>query len=78
MLLLNKYAYDMHMLQGHSNIIDTICIKNNISSSYMVLRGTYGCPNTIVHANSLMLYNIKEVSVFVLIYIIAVNCAHRM
>ena len=38
----------------------------------MMLSGTYGCANIIMLANSLMLYNTKEMCVFVSIYLIAV------
>ena len=45
----------------------------------MVLSGTYGCANIIVHANSRILYNTKEMCVFVSIYLIAVNfCTYNV
>ena len=70
LLLLNKYTYHMHMLQVHPNMLDTICLKNyTYIYSNMVLSGTYGCANIIVHASSFMSYNTKEMCVFVLIYI---------
>ena len=69
MLLLNNYAYHMHMTQGHSNMLNTICYKDYTFFCIMVLSGTY----IIVHANNFVMYITKEMCVFISIYFIAVN-----